>query len=262
MNIISGNNKMMINIKNPSKKNFGGKLVTFLLILCLETAMTSCACRGDPAASKAVKAPRPKRILILGNSYVDFNGGIDSYLREMAPNTVASRIAPGGYTLKRHWSDPNTLNTIRSGGWDMVVLQEQSQTPVSFQADFFGFAKELDAEIKKAGAETVLFMTWERPDSIKFGVTTENLAHAYQALGQQLGAKVAPAGIAFSRALHERPTLNLTSQDGHPTIRGTYLAACVLYQTIFRQSPLGNSYPAGIPEEEKNFLQSIAARTD
>jgi hypothetical protein len=252
----------MANIENYRKRDMGKKAVALLLILCLENAVTSCAYRDDPAKAKATNAPQPKRILLLGNSYVDFNGGIDSYLRGMAPNTVSSRIAPGGYTLKRHWNDPNTLNAIRAGGWDVVVLQEQSQTPVSYQSDFFAYANRLDAEIKKAGAEAVLFMTWERPDSIRFGVTTENLACAYRTLGQQLGVKVAPAGIAFSHALHERPTLNLYSQDGHPTVPGTYLAACVLYRTIFGQSPVGNSYSAGIPEEERNFLQRISAQTD
>jgi len=253
---------MMADIKNRRKRDLGKKIVFFLLILCLENAVTSCAYREDPVKAKAANAPRPRRILLLGNSYVDFNGGIDLVLREMAPNSVTSRIAPGGYTLKRHWSDPNTLNAIRAGAWEIVVLQEQSQTPVSYQSDFFAYAKELDAEIKKAGAETVLFMTWERPDSIKFGVTTENLAHAYRTLGQQLGAKVAPAGIAFSRALRERPNLHLYSQDGHPTVAGTYLAASVLYRTIFGRSPAGNSYSPRISDEEKNFLQGIAAQTD
>ncbi len=251
-----------MNLEKHCGRNLRKYFKIILLVFCLENGQTSCTYPYGPMNSRAAATPIPKRILFIGNSFVDFNGGIDSYLRKMAPNTVASRIAPGGYTLKHHWNDAKTLDVIRSGGWDVVVLQEQSQTSVVNAADFFDYARKLDSEIKRVGAETILFMTWERPDSIRFGVTTENLARAYQTLGQQLGAKVASAGIAFSRVLHERPTLNLYSRDGHPTVTGTYLAACVLYQTIFRQSPVGNSYSAGITEEEKDFLQRIAAQTD
>ena len=118
------------------------------------------------------------------------------------------------------------------------------------------------AEIKKSAAQTVLLMTWERPESLPDGVTTANLAAAYNQAGAKLGAKVAPAGLAFARALRERPDLALYSQDGHPTMYGTYLAACVLYLTIFGQSPVGNVFAdRNITPELRDFFQRIAAET-
>jgi len=48
---------------------------------------------------------------------------------------------------------------------------------------------------------------------------------AYNLAGAELNAKVAPAGLAFAQALRQRPDLALYSQDGHPTMVGTYLAA-------------------------------------
>ena len=105
-------------------------------------------------------------------------------------------------------------------------------------------------------------MTWERPDSISYGVTTANLAAAYNAIGTELGAKVAPAGLAFALSLRERPDLLLYSQDGHPTVYGTYLAACVLYGTIFGRSPVGNPYSdPSITAEMRAYLQHIAAES-
>jgi hypothetical protein len=105
-------------------------------------------------------------------------------------------------------------------------------------------------------------MTWERPDSIEYGVSTRNLANAYYEAGNRLGAKVAPAGVAFASALRERPDLMLYVQDGHPTIQGTYLAGCVLYASMLGKSPVGISYaPSGISREDRDFLQRIAAQT-
>ncbi len=202
------------------------------------------------------------RILFIGNSYTFFNGGIDQQLKGLASSIDTSQITAGGYTLERHWSDGGALRAIRQGPWSYVVLQEQSQIPVFSPQKFYQFAGEFDREIKGSGAQTILLMTWERPDSIRDGATTENLAKAYKATGANLRAKVAPVGLAFARSLKEKPDLLLCSHDGHPTVYGTYLAACVLYGTIFGQSPVGNLYSnTRISPEIRAYLQSVAAKS-
>lgn len=206
--------------------------------------------------------PASTRILFIGNSYTYVSGGIDKQLEGLAPSIATSRQTAAGYTLERHWKDGEALRAIRRGGWRYVVLQEQSQTPVCDRQKFYQFAREFDRAIRAGGAQTILLMTWERPDSIAYGVTTANLAAAYDALGTELGAEVAPAGLAFARSLHERPDLLLYSADGHPTPSGTYLAACTLYGTILARSPVGNRYSdANTTSEERAYFQRIAAES-
>lgn len=226
------------------------KFPVFLLFIFL---LSSCIPSG-PALPQ-------KKILFIGNSFTDFNNGLDYQLLKFAPNADTARISPGGYTLQNHWEDTNTLETIRSGEWDVVVLQEQSQTPVINYKAFAEYAQKLNSEIKAAGAETILFMTWERPDSVQYGVTTQALSKNYTYLGNQLGIKVAPAGLAFAKALRERPGLILYSADGHPTLAGTYLATAVFYGVIYDQSPVGINYKASLSDEDALFLQTIAAQT-
>ena len=226
------------------------KFPVFLLFIFL---LSSCIPSG-PALPQ-------KKILFIGNSFTDFNNGLDYQLLKFAPNADTARISPGGYTLQNHWEDTSTLETIRSGEWDVVVLQEQSQTPVINYKAFAEYAQKLNSEIKAAGAETILFMTWERPDSVQYGVTTQALSNNYTYLGNQLGIKVAPVGLAFARALRERPDLILYSADGHPTLAGTYLATAVFYGVIYDQSPVGINYKAGLSDEDALFLQTIAAQT-
>jgi hypothetical protein len=152
--------------------------------------------------------------------------------------------------------------STRQGGWDYVVLQEQSQTPVVDPLKFFEAVRDFDVQVRASGAQTLLLMTWEGPDSVLYGVTTANLAAAYQKVGAELGILVAPAGSAFAESLRERPDLVLYSPDGHPTLYGTYLAACVLYGTLFGQTPVGNPYSdKSISPEIRDFLQRMAART-
>jgi hypothetical protein len=221
------------------------RLIIFLLTLLLLSGCTS---------------PKSPRILFIGNSYTYFNSGIDRQLRGLAPHIATSVIAVGGYTLRDHLNAGAATQSIRQADWDYVVLQEQSQTPVSDPQKFFEAVRDFDVEVRARGALTILLMTWERPDSINYGVTTANLAAAYQKVGSELDIPVAPAGLAFARSLSERPDLILYSQDGHPTLYGTYLAACVLYGTIFRQSPVGNPYSdRSISPEIRDYLQGIAA---
>ena len=200
------------------------------------------------------------RFLFIGNSYIFVNNGIDKQLEGLAPSIETVSLALGGYTLEKHWMDGKALQTIRQGKWDYVVLQEQSQTPIIDQKKFYDFARKFDQEIRRSGAKTILLMTWERPDSINYGVTTANLAAAYTTLGIELGAKVAPVGLVFAQAISGNPNLLLYSKDGHPTKEGTYLAACVLYETVFKHSPVGNTYSdKSISAETRAYLQRAAA---
>jgi hypothetical protein len=202
------------------------------------------------------------RVLFVGNSYTAVNGGIDKQHEGLDPSIETLRIDVAGATLENHWMDGNALQTIHRGGWAYVILQEQSQTPILNQKKFFDYASYFDAEITSSGAKTILLMTWERPDSARSGVTAANLANAYTTLGKALTARVAPAGSAFVRSLREKPSLVLYSQDGHPTMYGTYLAACVLYATVFGTSPVGNPYSdASITPELRMYFERIAAET-
>lgn len=215
-----------------------------------------------PTSPQVPTQGHPTRILFIGNSYTYYNGGIDKEVEGLAPSSQTSSIAVGGYTLEDHWNDGAAARSIREGGWTFVVLQEQSQRPVIDPQDFSKFSREFDAVIGTSGAKTVLLMTWERPDSVAMGVTTTNLASAYEAVGAELGAEVAPVGLAFARSLVERPALALYSQDGHPTADGTYLAACVLYGKVFQRTPLGNTYSgAGVKKDDAAYLQGVAAET-
>ena len=254
---VTRRNSIMARRKDDPAKILSIKFIMILLAVWT-ISLTISGCSKTPESPAPVPA---RRILFIGNSYTGFNDGVDKHLGGLAPQIVAGRIAPGGVSLEGHWRNSDTLHIIRTGKWDVVILQEQSQTPVINTKIFSEYAGKLNEEIKKTGAQTILFMTWERPDSIQFGVTTANLSTVFAEVGQQLDVVVAPVGVAFFKAAQERPDLRLNSLDGHPTLQGTYLAACVFYGMIFEKTPAGNAYSAGLNEADKAFLQKIAAQS-
>jgi len=49
------------------------------------------------------------------------------------------------------------------------------------------------------------------------------------------------------------------THSGHPSEQGTYLAACVFYVTIYKESPVGLNYRGNLSEEVATQLQEAAA---
>jgi hypothetical protein len=211
----------------------------------------------------------PERILLVGNVWLTFNGGLDSHLAALAasadptPTLETGRVTVHGKgTLANHVKFSSIADKIRERSWQVVVLQESAGTSVNFEEKFHEAAKQLDAEIKEAGARTVflMFPGLERPSNL----TTENQTTAYNKIGGELGATVAPVGLAWQQSLIERPTLRLipelSSSEAYPIpIHSTYLTACVLYATLLGQNPVGLTYgPGGITDDEREFLQRIA----
>jgi len=102
-------------------------------------------------------------------------------------------------------------------------------------------------------------MTWAYKDKPEM---TAQLAEEYTIAGNSNDALVIPAGLAFAKAIAKRSELELYQSDKrHPSLLGTYLAACTSYASIYQKSPVGNRYTAGLDPAVARFLQTIAEET-
>ena len=214
------------------------------------------------------------RVLFIGNSYT-FKNNLPELFAELVRSSGreidVDMAAPGGWTLSDHAASEGTQTMIQSQGWDYVVLQEQSVIP-SLQEEraetMYPAVRALDEMIRNAGADTALLMTWGRRDGLAeegypdFEAMQAELGAGYSEVGQEVGAIVAPVGLAWQKALAQDPQLDLWDSDwSHPAMAGSYLAACVLYAAITHESPEGLAYTAGLQQDTASFLQRIAAET-
>ena len=193
------------------------------------------------------------RILFIGNSYTYYNSTpelVKALIRENFPEQVVETqlISGGGMTLADHWQEESTLEAIRKGEWDFVVLQEQSKLGMGVMIDnnmyfgqteqFFEHSRKFDREIKEAGAKTVLLMTWSARGQPKEQAI---LTHAYTSIAKELEAIVAPVGLIWDK-VRTNPKIDLYADDGgHPSSVGSYLVAVTLYATLMADDPLGLS---------------------
>ena len=235
----------------------------FLLVLFL-----SVGCHGnDSPVGPEEDYPPPSRILFVGNSLTGFNDGVDTHLEGLVaasdslPWINAESAWFAGASLRSHWSSDDTKDRIRNGDWDVVVLQEHSRLSITDTENMYTYALLLDELILDGGARTVFFMTWawrDEPGMI------DQLVPGYRGIAGELGAALAPVGLAWERSLSENPDLDLYEEDGiHPDYHGTYLAACVFYALLWKESPEGIPYygPRSVTPVEGKFLQKIAWET-
>ena len=88
------------------------------------------------------------------------------------------------------------------------------------------YARLFDAEIRKAGARTVLFATWARRDQPG---TQARIDAAYDELGSALGAIVARVGAEWA----SRPGDALHAADGnHAAPAGMEVSAAVIARAL------------------------------
>jgi hypothetical protein len=202
----------------------------------------------------------PRSVLFIGNSFTARNDlpGLIATLAAARGKVFRHRlISAGGASLRTHWNAGEAVNAIRSGKYDAVVLQEQSTLPVRNATRMHENIRLFDSAIKAAGARAYLYMTWARRGAPEAQTT---ITEAYTAIAKELGATVVPVGVAWQTFLrrHAQPVLH--DRDGsHPTLAGSYLAACVFFAVMFRESPVGiDADPAGLGTTERVLLQRTA----
>ena len=175
------------------------------------------------------------RILFVGNSFTARNN-LPNLLAQLVEaggeDTLEWKlVSTGGASLRQHFNKGDVAALLRDESWDAVVLQEQSTLPAKNAARMADNVRDLDELVGQADARTVLYMTWARADAPE---TQTAISAAYANSGQQVDATVVPAGLAWQFCLIQEPQMVLHEKDGnHPTLTGSYLAACAFYKVLF-----------------------------
>ncbi|WP_109506575.1 SGNH/GDSL hydrolase family protein [Nocardioides speluncae] len=197
------------------------------------------------------------RILFVGNSFTARNnlpGLVSGLARERGITLQHKLIQAGGASLRQHLNSGAVAAALESGGYDVVVLQEQSTLPGKNAKRMHENVREMHELITSAGAETVLYMTWTRlnqPDG-QAAITT-----AYASIAAELGVTLVPVGMVWERFLrtHDEPALH-DSDGSHPSAAGSYLAACVFLIALLRQDPVGiETKVKGLADDDAKLIR-------
>jgi hypothetical protein len=185
----------------------------------------------------------PKNILFVGNSYTYFWNlpqTVDLMIESQSMEMKAEQSTAGGASLGHHWRGERELNSIeliKKGKYDAVVLQDHSRRAIDHPDSLMYFGELFGNLIKENNAQIYLYMTWAREWD---PYMQDNINANYIKLAEKINARIVPVGPAWERARTLRPNFPLYDDDeSHPSALGTYLTACVFYAVLTGKSPIG-----------------------
>ena len=270
----------------PRGNSVSIRALSAALLAGVAVLLGACSTTTPQAQKAAASAPeQTKTVLWVGNSFFYYNNSMHGHVGQLirgaktldqtGHRAVSATISGSGinwHDLESHFK-PNgvgsysfnaknevVFNTF-SKPFDVVLMMDCSQCPIhpQLRSVFYEHAKKNSDIARKHGARPAFFMSWAYDDAREM---TELLATEYTNAGRANNALVVPAGLAFARSLKDRPDIALTIADKrHPTLAGTYLAACTVLASLYNANPEGNTYTAGLDPATAKFLQAVAWQT-
>ena len=226
-------------------------------------------------ATQGATAQQSKRVLFVGNSYTEVNNlpaMVQQVAASMGDTLVYQSNTPGGCTFSQHCTNAS-MTYINQGGWDAVVLQEQSQYP-SFpqeqvENEVFPYARQLVEAVYASSpcAEPMFYMTWGRRDGdagnapyfpvlATYEGMDSMLYERYTYMAAEFDASVCPVGRVWRSLRRNNPSINLYASDGsHPSVEGTYAAAVAFYVMLFGKDPTNVMAPASVVDPTASIIR-------
>jgi hypothetical protein len=220
------------------------------------------------------KSAQPKTILFIGNSYLYYGDSVHNHFRRMVEeyfigydSSSVKSATIGGARLKHHNVErlikAKAISSIEK--FDLVILQGGSGETLTSESrkEFSQFVKKHVQTIRANNSQAALYMThaYVKPHKKFMDNQIKIIEETYTKVGNENQVLVIPVGIAFDLAYQEQPSIRLHKLDAsHPSLLGTYLAACTVFSSIYGKTPVGLKYNyfGAINEKDKKFLQEIA----
>lgn len=218
-----------------------------------------------------------ENILFIGNSYTgQIRKTVTELFKHQKANATLKFITPGGKNLKFHFENKDTQEIIKTGSWDKIILQDQSQTPALpgynkiFHQATDDFAKLFKSLKKKP--QVYLYMTWGRRDGDKKNIKLfpdylkmqKALTENYTKAANKINATLLPVGLGFKEIHKVDKELfqKLYKKDGsHPATPGAYLAACTFYSLFYKKEPTTITWKANLEDKTAGLIQNTVYKT-
>ncbi len=231
------------------------------------------------------RAEDPQRVLFIGNSYTGVNKLPDVFLSVVKASgrkePVVKSSTPGGRTLKQQLGIVGSMKLVDEGGWDVVVLQGQSQEPAIAETDeavrkeFLESAAELCRRVRAKSPQAKIFFyeTWARhadywTENKKASAMGKDpkemqarLRKWYGVAAKESGATIVPCGEAWELNYAAAKPVRLHQKDNsHPELAGTYLNALIFFGTIYDVKVPAPKWNGQLDEAQARLMQGYAAK--
>lgn len=233
---------------------------------------------------KEVQTNKLDSVMFVGNSFFYYNNSLHNHLRKIisGDNSVKAintrSITINGSSLSWHpvdaYLDNKNIGSFRidskndnkyieskDTSIDAVIFMDCSLCSIhpKTKDNFHKYVAKHSETIRTRGAEPILFMSW--PYKNKKDMVFE-LREEFIKAANANDILLVPAGEAFHNLNLTHPEIDLYTPDmRHPSAEGTYLAAAVVFGTLFKKKTEGNKNIMNLNPEDALKIQKIADET-
>ena len=255
------------------------KLNLLMLLMSLPMFADSIALSNKILSGKKIDS-----IMYVGNSFFYYNNSLHNHVNSIVKNHSSNQelkqrsITINGSSLSWHpleaylnnknmgsftidTADGNKYKQVKDTAIDAIIFMDCSLCPIHpmTKEDFHLNIEKYSNIIRSEGMEPILFMSWpykDRPSMIK------ELREEFIKAANVNNILLIPVGEAFYAFQKKYPEIDLYTEDlRHPSKEGTYLAAAVIYRTLFNFDVKGTKGMKDIDIEATNKIHEIADLT-
>ena len=241
---------------------------------------------ADPIAlsNKVSDSRQIESVMYVGNSFFYYNNSLHNHVGSIVKNHPSMQslrqrsITINGSSLSWHpleayLNNKNigsfSIDTARDNRYmqledtsiDAVIFMDCSLCPIHpmTKKDFHKNVAKFSKIIRSKGMEPILFMSWpykNKPSMIK------DLREEFFKAANVNNILLIPVGEAFYNFSKKYPEIDLYTQDlRHPSKEGTYLAAAVVFATLFNLDVTGTKGMSLIDDDVTLKIQAVADST-
>ncbi|MDE6287590.1 MAG: DUF4886 domain-containing protein [Muribaculaceae bacterium] len=224
--------------------------------------------------------PESIKVLSLNNSLIHYNDQdfvFNDIAKAAGVDATWTKHTNLGKPLSYHWNEgeglaesgtPGAKMMIRSEAWSHIILQEQSSLPRTNPETFRNSVAQWMGYIRQycpnPNAVVIIPVNWAYSSDLdNFSSYNARFLEVYADVAAELGAVVVPVAAAYDNAYRSEGNQELStwfSDDRHPTLKATYMAACMEFGAITGTNPADITYaPAGLSAAEAAKMRKYAS---
>ena len=235
-------------------------------------------------SNKISETKKIESVMYVGNSFFYYNNSLHNHVSSIVKNHSSKQslkqrsITINGSSLSWHpleaylnnenignfridTANDNEYVNLEDTSIDAVIFMDCSLCPIhpETKASFHENVAKFTKIIRAKGMEPILFMSW--PYKNKPSMINELREEFFKAANVN-NIRLVPVGEAFYSFKKKYPEINLYTDDfRHPSKEGTYLAASVVFSTLFNLDVKGTRGKQGIDAKTTLKIQEIADLT-
>ncbi|MFC1581479.1 T9SS type A sorting domain-containing protein [Candidatus Neomarinimicrobiota bacterium] len=219
-------------------------------------------------------------ILFIGSSYFNFNNLpllFENIVVGSGKTVYIDQIIPSGLYLADHATRIATETKIYERDWDYIILQgvgrNTAYPEIYTDHPVYPSLVALHNKIytNYESTKIVFCLPWAFEDGMTW---LEGWTDTYEDMqnkiyentliyADNIGLMIAPVGWAWKTVLIDKnyPLHYLHMSDwNHPSYKGSYLMACVIFSTIYQENSIDSNCYDSISIDEAVYLQTIGSR--